>query len=52
MPLEVNGSLSVNFHLINLIKFTDDAKLGGAVSTLKNIFRIQNDLNRVENGLK
>lgn len=52
MPLEVNGSLSFNFHLINLITFADDAKLGGAESTSENRIRIQNYLDSVENCLK
>lgn len=52
MPLEVNGSLSFNFHLINFIKFADDAKLGGVVSTLENRIRIQNDFDSVEDCLE
>lgn len=52
LPLEVNASLSFNFHLINFIKFADDAKLGGVRSSLENKLRIQNDLCSVENYLK
>lgn len=52
MLLEVNGSLSFNFNLINFIKFADDAKLGGVVSTLENRIRIQNDFDSVEDCLK
>lgn len=48
MPLEVNVSLSFNFHLINFIKFADDAKLGGVRSSLERKLRIQNDLRSVE----
>lgn len=52
MPLEVNGSLSFNFHLINFIKFADDAKLGGVRNSLENKLRIQNYLCSVESYLK
>lgn len=46
-PLEVNRRLPFNFHLINFIKFADDAKLGGVVSTWENWIRIRNALDSV-----
>lgn len=52
MALEVNWSLSFNFHLINFIKFADDAKRGGVASTLEKRIRIENALDSVENCLK
>lgn len=52
MPLEVNGSLSFNFHLINFIKVADDAKLGGVRSSLENKLRIENEFCSVENYLQ